>query len=136
MGAIEKTVDAVAAKVGGACQLVVICGRNKRLIARLRAKCVLILFFLTMCGGSQMVCIWRALGNKRLIARLRAKCVLIWLSCVGFFKRSATAKPSGSRASPPTIAPSAWPRSSGLQSYVRQTPERPPSCLVRAICDV
>ena len=41
MGAIEKAVDAVAAKVGAACQLVVICGRNKRLIARLRAKCVL-----------------------------------------------------------------------------------------------
>ena len=49
MGAIEKTVDAVAAKVGGACQLVVICGRNKRLIARLRAKCVPMWF---SCGGS------------------------------------------------------------------------------------
>ena len=38
MGAIEKTVDAVAEHVGSACQMVVICGRNKKLIARMRAK--------------------------------------------------------------------------------------------------
>ena len=38
MGAIEKTVDAVARKVGNACQLVVVCGKNKRLMARLKAR--------------------------------------------------------------------------------------------------
>ena len=39
MGAIEKTVDAVAQRVGPACQLIVICGSNKKLMARLKAKC-------------------------------------------------------------------------------------------------
>ena len=32
MGAIEKTVKAVAEKVGAKCQLVVVCGRNKKLV--------------------------------------------------------------------------------------------------------
>lgn len=38
MGPVEKTVDAVAAEVGAGCQLVVICGRNQRLVDKLRSK--------------------------------------------------------------------------------------------------
>ena len=38
MGAIEPTIQALADKVGSACQVVAICGRNKRLIKRLEAK--------------------------------------------------------------------------------------------------
>lgn len=38
MGAIEKTVDAVVDKVGAACQLVVICGRNKKLVEKLQQR--------------------------------------------------------------------------------------------------
>ena len=35
MGAIEKTLDALDGRVGGRCQVVAICGRNKALIERL-----------------------------------------------------------------------------------------------------
>jgi len=35
MGAIEKTLQALDERVGGACQVVAICGRNKALIERL-----------------------------------------------------------------------------------------------------
>ena len=35
MGAIEKTLEALDERVGGACQVVAICGRNKALIERL-----------------------------------------------------------------------------------------------------
>ena len=35
MGAIEKTLEALDERVGGACQVVAICGRNKSLIERL-----------------------------------------------------------------------------------------------------
>ena len=38
MGAIEKTIQALADQVGPACQVVAICGRNKGLIKRLEAK--------------------------------------------------------------------------------------------------
>ena len=38
MGAIEKIVQALAEQVGSACQVVAICGRNKGLIKRLKAK--------------------------------------------------------------------------------------------------
>lgn len=38
MGAIEPTIQALADQVGSACQVVAICGRNKRLIKRLEAK--------------------------------------------------------------------------------------------------
>ena len=38
MGAIEKTVEAVVEKVGAMCQLVVICGRNKKLADRLKSR--------------------------------------------------------------------------------------------------
>ena len=38
MGAIEKTVEAVVEKVGAKCQLVVICGRNKKLADRLKSR--------------------------------------------------------------------------------------------------
>ena len=38
MGAIEKTIQALADQVGSACQVVAICGRNKGLIKRLEAK--------------------------------------------------------------------------------------------------
>ncbi len=38
MGAIEKTVNAIVEKVGPQCQLVVICGRNKKLVETLQSK--------------------------------------------------------------------------------------------------
>lgn len=38
MGAIEATVAAIKDRVGAGCQLVVVCGRNKKLMARLEAK--------------------------------------------------------------------------------------------------
>ena len=38
MGAIEATVTAIAKHVGAACQLVVVCGRNKKLVQRLEAR--------------------------------------------------------------------------------------------------
>lgn len=40
MGAIEKTLQALDERVGGACQVVAICGRNKALIERLSDRCV------------------------------------------------------------------------------------------------
>ena len=40
MGAIEKTLQALDERVGGACQVVAICGRNKTLIQRLSNRCV------------------------------------------------------------------------------------------------
>lgn len=40
MGAIEQTLDALDDRVGGACQAVAICGRNKALIQRLQSRCV------------------------------------------------------------------------------------------------
>jgi len=39
MGAIEATLDAIAAACGGACQVVAICGRNKKLARRLQGRC-------------------------------------------------------------------------------------------------
>lgn len=39
MGAIEKTVNAIVEKVGPQCQLVVICGRNKKLVDKLQSRC-------------------------------------------------------------------------------------------------
>ena len=38
MGPVERTVTALAQQVGAACQVVVICGRNKRLVRRLEAR--------------------------------------------------------------------------------------------------
>ncbi|BDA40481.1 probable monogalactosyldiacylglycerol synthase, chloroplas [Coccomyxa sp. Obi] len=38
MGAIEQTLDALDARLGGACQVVAICGRNKALIERLQLR--------------------------------------------------------------------------------------------------
>jgi len=38
MGAIEATLDAIAAACGGACQVVAICGRNKKLARRLQNR--------------------------------------------------------------------------------------------------
>ena len=38
MGPVERTVTALAQQVGAACQVVVICGRNKRLVQRLEAR--------------------------------------------------------------------------------------------------
>lgn len=38
MGPVEKTVDSVAKEIGADCQLVVVCGRNQRLVDRLSAK--------------------------------------------------------------------------------------------------
>ena len=38
MGAIEKTVSAIVEKVGPICQLVVVCGRNKKLVQKLQAR--------------------------------------------------------------------------------------------------
>ncbi len=38
MGAIEATLDAIATACGGACQVVAICGRNKRLVRRLEDR--------------------------------------------------------------------------------------------------
>lgn len=40
MGAIEQTLDALDARLGGACQVVAICGRNKALIQRLQTRCL------------------------------------------------------------------------------------------------
>ncbi len=39
MGAIEQTLDALDDRLGGACQVVAICGRNKALIERLQNRC-------------------------------------------------------------------------------------------------
>ena len=41
MGAIEKTLEALDDRVGGACQVVAICGRNKALIERLTNRSAL-----------------------------------------------------------------------------------------------
>ena len=41
MGAIEKTLEALDDRVGGACQVVAICGRNKALIERLSNRSAL-----------------------------------------------------------------------------------------------
>ena len=41
MGAIEKTLDALDGRVGGRCQVVAICGRNKALIERLSNRSAL-----------------------------------------------------------------------------------------------
>lgn len=38
MGAIEKTVNSIVREVGPACQLVVICGRNKKLVEKLKSR--------------------------------------------------------------------------------------------------
>ena len=38
MGAIEATLDAIATACGGACQVVAICGRNKKLAWRLQNR--------------------------------------------------------------------------------------------------
>jgi 1,2-diacylglycerol 3-beta-galactosyltransferase len=38
MGKLEVTVDQIAEKLGGSCQVVVICGRNRKLLESLRAK--------------------------------------------------------------------------------------------------
>lgn len=38
MGAIEQTLDALDDRLGGACQVVAICGRNKALIERLQNR--------------------------------------------------------------------------------------------------
>jgi 1,2-diacylglycerol 3-beta-galactosyltransferase len=38
MGPVEATVDALAASLGAACQVVVVCGRNAKLVAKLSAK--------------------------------------------------------------------------------------------------
>ena len=38
MGKIEQTVDAIVEKVGTVCQLVVVCGRNKKLVQKLKAR--------------------------------------------------------------------------------------------------
>ena len=40
MGAIEQILDALDARLGGACQVVAICGRNKALIERLQRRCL------------------------------------------------------------------------------------------------
>lgn len=40
MGAIEQTLDALDARLGGACQVVAICGRNKALTERLQRRCL------------------------------------------------------------------------------------------------
>lgn len=38
MGPVEQTVDAVASQIGTATQLVVVCGRNARLVQKLKQK--------------------------------------------------------------------------------------------------
>ena len=38
MGAIEKTLDALDTALGGTCQVVAICGRNKPLMHRLQQR--------------------------------------------------------------------------------------------------
>lgn len=40
MGPVEKTVDALAKVIGADCQVVVVCGRNAKLVEKLKAKCV------------------------------------------------------------------------------------------------
>jgi len=40
MGPVEKTVDALASVIGADCQVVVVCGRNAKLVEKLKAKCV------------------------------------------------------------------------------------------------
>ena len=41
MGAIAATVDAIARHLGSACQLVVVCGRNKKLVQSLQSRSAL-----------------------------------------------------------------------------------------------
>jgi 1,2-diacylglycerol 3-beta-galactosyltransferase len=38
MGPVEKTVDALVALIGSECQIVVVCGRNARLVDTLQTK--------------------------------------------------------------------------------------------------
>lgn len=38
MGPVEKTVDALVATIGPDCQIVVVCGRNARLVDTLQTK--------------------------------------------------------------------------------------------------
>jgi 1,2-diacylglycerol 3-beta-galactosyltransferase len=38
MGPVEKTVDGLVSALGAECQLVVICGRNAKLVQRLTSK--------------------------------------------------------------------------------------------------
>ena len=52
MGAIEKTLQALDDRVGGGCQVVAVCGRNKALIERLNHRCETdILLPSTDCGA-------------------------------------------------------------------------------------
>lgn len=44
MGAIEATLDAIATACGGACQVVAICGRNKKLARRLQNRRALAIY--------------------------------------------------------------------------------------------
>lgn len=50
MGAIEKTLQALDERVGGGCQVVAICGRNKTLIERLsnRSDALMLAAFLIL----------------------------------------------------------------------------------------
>ena len=47
MGAIEATLEAIATACGGACQVVAICGRNKKLARRLQSRHAFAISFLT-----------------------------------------------------------------------------------------
>ncbi len=38
MGPVEKTVDGLASNIGADCQVIVICGRNKKLVEKLSNK--------------------------------------------------------------------------------------------------
>ena len=39
MGPVEQTVASLAAAIGAGCQVVVICGRNAKLVAKLESRC-------------------------------------------------------------------------------------------------
>jgi hypothetical protein len=41
MGAIEQTLEALAEDMGASCQVVAVCGRNKKLVEKLQARCAL-----------------------------------------------------------------------------------------------
>ena len=57
MGAIETTLDAIATACGGACQVVAICGRNKKLARRLQSRRALALHSVFILGAAP-ACFW------------------------------------------------------------------------------
>ena len=68
MGAIEKTLQALDERVGGGCQVVAICGRNKTLIERLsnRSDALMLAAFLILqtCCDNPSIILHLFLGRR------------------------------------------------------------------------